>query len=1102
MPGTIFIDVEAGIERKYAIDEDGNLWGWGGDTGYHHEVLGAADGNVTTPTKILTNIKKVYADCDVATYAITKEGRVYAWGSNKRGQLGNGTTTYSATPTIVSGLTNVEELCVTKSNLGDIYLTGANADNDGYVIAKDTSGHLWSWGNQENYGLGYYSSSPQTTPYQFSSISYKKVVATNSGCAFAIDTEGNLYGWGSNTNGELGNGTVNRNSTPMIIKSGTKFKDVAVTEESVGLIDSLGRFWTCGKNGYGELANEKISSTYTPILISTTARFENIQNGTYNFYLTDTNGDIWGVGLNDGFEFAIGNVTNQKSLIQITGYKENCTVIFKNGETVLDTQIITNGSSATAPTPTKAGYTLSWDKDFSNVTSDITVNAVWTSNTNTAYKVEYYKQNIALNGYTLEETENLTGTTDTTKTATSKTYPGFTENTTYSERKASGTVSGDGSLVLKLYYDRNSYTVALNTNSGTINSGNITSYTYGIAQTLPINVTKTGYTFGGWYDNSNCTGSSTSYITSTDTGNKTYYAKWTANANTAYKVVHQKMNLDGTTYTTEETENLTGTTGAGVTPAVKTYTGFTSPSTQTTTIAADGSTTVTYKYTRNKYNFTLGSCDGVTTTGSSASGSYYYGTTITLKATVSNGYTWNKWSNGTTSNNTTLTMPANTLTCTPQATLNNYTIAYELNGGIVDTSASIGTGNPENPTTYTVETATFTLINPIKTGYTFIGWTGSNGTTPQTSVSISKGSTGDKSFTANWKTDNCEVIFKNGDNILKTETVNYGSSATAPTPTKQGYTLSWDKSFTNVTSNITVNAVWTANTNTAYKVEHYQQTTDTEVIGYSVFETENLTGTTDTTATASTKTYEGFTVNPSNSQTVLSGNIAGDGSLTLKLYYDRNIYNINYELDGGTATGTLTSTYMYGKQLVLSTKVTKAGYVFGGWYDNSELTGDDIKQISTIDTGDKTFYAKWLKQDEYYLTSNKHTVDNTENFITQISPNTDVDTFTKNITTNGNIKILNSKREEIGSSDLVGTGHILQVEFNGTTHEYQLVVKGDIDGNGKLSVTDLAMVNQAIVGRITLQGPYEKASDLDSNKKLSVTDLAMINQAIVGRINL
>lgn len=77
----------------------------------------------------------------------------------------------------------------------------------------------------------------------------------------------------------------------------------------------------------------------------------------------------------------------------------------------------------------------------------------------------------------------------------------------------------------------NTYTVTLNTNGGTINSGNVTEYTYGVGATLPTadDMTYTGYTFKGWYDNENLTGSPITAISDTETGNKEYWAKWEIN---------------------------------------------------------------------------------------------------------------------------------------------------------------------------------------------------------------------------------------------------------------------------------------------------------------------------------------------------------------------------------------------------------------------------------------------------------------------------------------------------------------------------------------------------------------------------------------------
>ena len=75
------------------------------------------------------------------------------------------------------------------------------------------------------------------------------------------------------------------------------------------------------------------------------------------------------------------------------------------------------------------------------------------------------------------------------------------------------------------------YAVTLNTNGGTINNGNVTGYTYGVGATLPAadDMTYTGHTFKGWYDNENLTGSPVTAIGGAETGNKEYWAKWEIN---------------------------------------------------------------------------------------------------------------------------------------------------------------------------------------------------------------------------------------------------------------------------------------------------------------------------------------------------------------------------------------------------------------------------------------------------------------------------------------------------------------------------------------------------------------------------------------------
>ena len=118
---------------------------------------------------------------------------------------------------------------------------------------------------------------------------------------------------------------------------------------------------------------------------------------------------------------------------------------------------VTVAEDATAP-----GYTFSgWNhEDFTMPANDVVIKGSFTANDNTQYKVEHYLENLeVLDGekFTLKDTETLAGTTDTTATATPKQYPGFTYDSTVEGTKTSGTITGDGQLVLKLYYTRNTY---------------------------------------------------------------------------------------------------------------------------------------------------------------------------------------------------------------------------------------------------------------------------------------------------------------------------------------------------------------------------------------------------------------------------------------------------------------------------------------------------------------------------------------------------------------------------------------------------------------------------------------------------------------------
>ena len=205
----------------------------------------------------------------------------------------------------------------------------------------------------------------------------------------------------------------------------------------------------------------------------------------------------------------------------------------------------TYGVGATLPTVddmTYTGHTFVGWYDNENLTGS-PVTAIGGAETgNKEYWAKWeantYTVTLNTNGGTINS-GNVTGYTygvgATLPTADDMTYTGYTFKGWYDNEGLTGfpvTAISDTETGNKEYWakwEANAYTVTLNTNGGTINNGNVTEYTYGVGATLPTDVTRTGYTFKGWYDNENLTGSPVTAISNTETGNKEYWAKWEIN---------------------------------------------------------------------------------------------------------------------------------------------------------------------------------------------------------------------------------------------------------------------------------------------------------------------------------------------------------------------------------------------------------------------------------------------------------------------------------------------------------------------------------------------------------------------------------------------
>ena len=482
--------------------------------------------------------------------------------------------------------------------------------------------------------------------------------------------------------------------------------------------------------------------------------------------------------------------------------------------------------------------------------------------------------------------------------------------------------------------------------------------------TLPI-PTRGGYTFLGWYTGVN-SGDKTGSDAIVSVDNSTYYARWSPNSDTKYVVNHYQMNLDGSTYSLVETENLRGVSNNNLSldSLKKSYTGFTYENgkvnnkvVSSVNISPDGGTVIDLYYSRNKVVLDINAIVGGTVYGV---GTPYMSYDLTVNGVkvqtqegdgydlvyygseyeVSNinaklGYSYVGVKTGVIESQGNGYDLKGVVTDTSRHGVfivldkNLYPITYDLDGGSI-------VGQKDS---YTVDTETFTLPIPTKEGYTFLGWTGSNGSVPQTSAAIDKGSIGSKSFKANWSINTYSSrIFhwiwgmKNGEGNNESKRAFLLKSVPYDFLYGDGFYL--DSSYAVAIPN-------------GFKLRN-------------TFGTKAISG-----------LWEDYPL----------GTLVHQKSYTMDFEYDYDPieYNITYNLDGGINSPLNPNTYnvLYGVTLE---PPIKEGYTFDGWYIGDEKveginigananfsnTEDIYNELASRTTGDITLKAKW-NINNYYL---------------------------------------------------------------------------------------------------------------------------------------
>ena len=425
--------------------------------------------------------------------------------------------------------------------------------------------------------------------------------------------------------------------------------------------------------------------------------------------------------------------------------------------------------------------------------------------------------------------------------------------------------------------------------------------------------TKEGYTFTGWNPEVGVMG----------VENVRFDAKFSAGT-VGYKVETYVMGLDGN-YGDAAIEDKSATTGETVSVTPETREGFTvaDNSVLSGTVLADGSLVLKVYYSRNQYKLSV---DGAET-------DVYYGAALNVaEPAAREGWTFAGWNM-----DIPATMPAENLTLVSQWSENDADYSA-YNAAVAAAQAKQGEENYDKKYTAETRDALASALADDVSGKKY----SEQGVVDAATKAINDAVAALElmTYTATFYVDgavHATVQTKVGEQIAKPED-----------PTKTGYVFTgWDPEVGVMgVENVSFNAQFSAG-EVSYTVETYVMGLDGE---YGAAETKNVPATTGAEVTLTPDAREGFTV---AGDSVLSGTVAADSSLTLKVYYSRNQYKL-------TVDGVESDVY-FGAALNVAEPAAREGYTFAGW--NMDIP-------ATMPAENLTLVSQWNENDADYSAYN------------------------------------------------------------------------------------------------------------------------------------
>jgi uncharacterized repeat protein (TIGR02543 family) len=285
------ISMSLGEQHSSALTSTGRIFTWGGNK---YGELGDGTSNAwndqLTPTEITNHFNLGLEETIISinlghshSSALTSTGRVFTWGYNNHGQLGNGTTVDQYTPIDITSQFNLD--------LGETII-GINV-GPFHSLAFTSIGKVFTWGLNDKGQLGDDSTTDKNTPTEitthFNFGLDETIISINLGYSHssAVSSIGRVFTWGNNYSGQLGDGTTTDRTTPTEITSrfnldaGETIISINVGISHSSALSSTGRVFTWGYNNYGQLGDGTTTTKYTPEINVATSNL--IQTNTFDY---------------------------------------------------------------------------------------------------------------------------------------------------------------------------------------------------------------------------------------------------------------------------------------------------------------------------------------------------------------------------------------------------------------------------------------------------------------------------------------------------------------------------------------------------------------------------------------------------------------------------------------------------------------------------------------------------------------------------------------------------------------------------------------------------------------------------------------------------